>query len=154
MKENNGAGRPSVYSDEIAEYICEQLMIGRSLRQICEDDGMPHRATVIRWMGKLPEFATKCACARDEQADLMDDKIIECVDALEKGSMQPDVGRVILSALQWRASKLKPKKYGDKQIVDVNIDMSISDRLERASKIIEGRVVKPALLPVIDQDSD
>lgn len=62
-------------------------------------------------------FATKCARARELQADLMDDRIIQLIEDVnvENASAM----RVKLSALQWRAAKLAPKKYGDKQEVEL-----------------------------------
>jgi hypothetical protein len=107
-------GRPSLYTEPLAERICEELMAGNSLRKICEADDMPDRVTVIRWMGKDEAFATKCARARDEQADLMDDRILDVVNKCEDGKLDPHVAKVVMSGLQWRAMKLKPKKYGDK----------------------------------------
>src|SRR5690349_3004915 len=41
---------PSLYSAEIAEQILRELRIGRSLQEICTDDGMPHRDTVSGWV--------------------------------------------------------------------------------------------------------
>jgi hypothetical protein len=106
------AGRPSSYSEEIAENIIGGLMDGRSLVQICEDEGMPNRRTVLRWMENDGDFAARCARAREMQADLMDDKIASLIDNVTPESAPAD--RVKLAALQWRASKLAPKKYGDK----------------------------------------
>jgi len=42
-------GRPSLYSEEMAERICEGLREGMSLVKICSADNMPGRATVMRW---------------------------------------------------------------------------------------------------------
>lgn len=110
------AGRPSSYSEDLADSICEQLASGQSLRQICDQPGMPHRITVIRWQESNEDFATKCARAREEQADYMDDLILEVANNCTPETAQAD--RVKISAYQWRASKLKPKKYGDKQQVE------------------------------------
>src|SRR5271169_4511560 len=49
-------GRPSAYSDKIAEAICDRLVDGESLRAICADPGMPARATVFRWLASNQEF--------------------------------------------------------------------------------------------------
>lgn len=104
--------RQSLYSAEIAEIVCERLTLGESLRQICADESMPNRSTVIRWMGADPAFATKCARARAEQADLMDDLILEVAHKCTPETAAAD--RVKISAYQWRASKLNAKKYGEK----------------------------------------
>lgn len=41
---------PSLYTNEIAEHILRELRLGRSLQEICSDDGMPHRDTVSGWV--------------------------------------------------------------------------------------------------------
>jgi hypothetical protein len=105
-------GRPSLFTDELADMICDRLMDGRSLRQICTDADMPHRLTIIRWTGENEAFATKCARARAMQADLMDDMILDVANACTNDTALAD--RVKISAYQWRASKLAPKTYGDK----------------------------------------
>lgn len=105
-------GRPSKYSDELAEAIADYLMDGMSMVQICNLEGMPNRRTVLRWMESDAAFATRCARAREMQADLMDDKIIHLIDEVTPENATSS--RVKLAALQWRASKLAPKKYGDR----------------------------------------
>ena len=82
------------------------------MRMICEADNMPHRATVIRWMAENADFATKCARAREFQSDVMDDLILDTANACTSETAQAD--KVKIAAYQWRASKLAPKKYGDK----------------------------------------
>ncbi|MDQ3024672.1 MAG: hypothetical protein M3R04_09885 [bacterium] len=94
------------------------------MRQVCEDEGMPHRATVLRWMGEDEAFATKCARARALQADIMDDKVLEVADACTDETATAD--RIKIMAYQWRASKLAPKKYGDK----LDVGMGQSENLQ------------------------
>lgn len=110
-------GRPSKRTPEMEEAIINGLMDGLSLVQICASDNMPNRRTILRWMEDDEAFATRCARAREIQADLMDDKIIQLIEDVnvENASAM----RVKLSALQWRAAKLAPKKYGDKQEVEL-----------------------------------
>lgn len=109
-------GRPSKRTPEMEEAIINGLVDGFSLVQICAGDNMPNRRTILRWMEDDQAFATRCARAREIQADLMDDKIIQLIDDVnvENASAM----RVKLAALQWRAAKLAPKKYGDKQEVE------------------------------------
>lgn len=109
-------GRPSKRTPEMEEAIINGLMDGYSLVQICAPDNMPNRRTILRWMEDDEAFASKCARAREIQADLMDDKIIQVIE--EVNTENAPAMRVKLAALQWRASKLAPKKYGDKQEVE------------------------------------
>lgn len=111
-KRKAATGRPSLYSEELAERIANELMEGKSLVKICDAEDMPHRRTVLRWMEADESFATKCARARIWQADLMDDKINDLIESCTAESAPAD--RVKLAAMQWRAAKLLPKKYGDK----------------------------------------
>lgn len=106
-------GRQTDFTPELADEICDRLMDGESLIRICRDENMPHRRTVIRWMEKDPEFATRCARARVEQGDAVAEEITEVLEAVKSGDIPADVGRVVVSGLQWKAAKLAPKVYGD-----------------------------------------
>ena len=53
--------------------------------------------------------------------------------------LNPKAGSVVISAFQWRASKLNPKKYGDKLAHtgadgEGPIEISIAQRLSQARK--------------------
>lgn len=103
-------GRPSDYSQEIAAVICQRLIEGESLRKICTDETMPGRTTVLDWLDVHEDFRARYARAREAQADYMDDLILDTAGACTPESSPAD--RVKIGAYQWRAEKLKPKKYG------------------------------------------
>lgn len=109
------SGRVS-YSPELAEKILDRISEGESLRRICADEGMPDRRTVLRWLEADQELATKCARARELQADSIFDELREIA---EDGNPE-DVQRAKLrvSTLQWMAAKLAPKRYGDKLVAE------------------------------------
>lgn len=117
-------GRPSDYTPELADKICELISEDNTYEQIAAIDGMPSKSTIIRWLGLHEDFETKCARARQIQADSIDNRIGSVIDKTETGLLAPDIARVVLSGLQWRASKKDPKKYGDKQ------DLNITGKLE------------------------
>lgn len=117
-------GRPSTYNDDIAAEICSRLAKGQSLNSMCKLDHMPDITTVYEWMFKHPSFSQKYAKAREDQADTMADEIQEIVDE-EPERVQSEYGsyvdsgyvankRLRIDARKWIASKLKPKRYGDK----------------------------------------
>jgi hypothetical protein len=108
-------GRPSLYTEEIAEEICARLADGFSLLAICREDSMPTTRTVYRWLDDNEDFCRKYIRARERQghshAALAVEAAIEAKDA--------QLGRLAYDALKWHASKLAPKVYGDKTEVVV-----------------------------------
>ena len=111
-------GRPTVYNEKLGEAILERLMDGESLRRICMKPNMPHRATVLRWMGSIEGFATKSAHARVIQADALMDDMADIENQTLAGKLDPAAARAVLSSKQWRAAKLAPKKYGDRHVLE------------------------------------
>ncbi len=114
-------GRPSSYTKEIGTAICERLALGQALTTICADDAMPPYGTVLRWRTEREDFREMYARAREDQADTLVDEILEAVRAdtdrdefgrVDGGAVQAK--RLMVDALKWRASHLKPKVYGDK----------------------------------------
>jgi hypothetical protein len=129
-------GRPTAFCEQLADAICERLMDGQSLREICSAEEMPHRSTVIRWMEAYPSFATRVAHCRDMQADLMDDLVLEVARNCTPETAAAD--KVKIAAYQWRASKLAPKKYGNRLGVDLEASQKfvpLSELMEKAQAV-------------------
>lgn len=122
-------GRPSSFTQEVADAICDGLVEGNSLRSICKADSMPSAATVCRWLGSHDAFREQYARAREAQADTLFDEILDIADDNSRDSKT--VGRegeeyevcntefvqrakLRVDARRWMAGKLQPKKYGDK----------------------------------------
>lgn len=97
---------------------------------------MPARQTVIRWQHKHPEFATECARARLNTADLMDEKVMEVVEKVESGELEPDAAKVMLSGIMWRASKLDPSRYADNN-KGTSVNVSLHNHLELSEERIK-----------------
>jgi hypothetical protein len=122
------AGRPSSYTDEMAQVICDRIASGESLRKICESSGMPNKKTVLAWLKNEnnSQFRTHYAQAREEQADFYAAEIVEISDDGSNDTYTDDDGnvrtnsevvarsRLRVDARKWYASKLAPKKYGDR----------------------------------------
>lgn len=110
-----GRGRPSSYTDEIADQICERLAEGESLVVICRSEGMPSYSSISRWLldEKRDDFRAKYALARATQADYLADQMQVIADECD----DPAKARLQIDTRKWHASKLAPKKYGDKVTV-------------------------------------
>jgi len=118
-------GRPSNYSQKVAQEICKRLGNGESLRRICTSPGMPSKTSVMRWLDVNLEFREQYARAREMQAEHWAEEILEIADDSRNDFIEKD-GRPALNAeninrsrlrvdtRKWLMSKLLPKKFGDK----------------------------------------
>lgn len=106
------AGRPSSYSEDLANLILDRLEAGESLTDICAEPGMPSMRTVLRWAAEHAGFCHEYSRAREAQAERMDDSIQKEAEATTPENAHAQ--RVKIDALKWRAAKMAPKKFGDK----------------------------------------
>lgn len=90
--------------------ICERIAKGESLRSICAGEGMPAASTVCLWTTEDEAFGEQYARAQEARAQHYAEEIVAIADE-EKA---PDDRRVRIDARKWVASKLLPKRYGDK----------------------------------------
>ncbi|ENS9609684.1 hypothetical protein GHA29_002198, partial [Neisseria gonorrhoeae] len=105
-------GRPTDYTKDMADKICEKIANGRSLRSICAEDGVPPMKTIYRWLEANEEFRHQYARAREKQADYFAEEIIEIADSAQAESAAVSKAKLQIDARKWAASKIAPKKYG------------------------------------------
>lgn len=125
-KRKVSVGRPTTYTEATVDRICGEIASGRSLRSICEDDGMPNATTVFLWLSKHEEFSKRYTRAREAQADAMLEEILTIADDGENDTYTDDEGgvrvehdviarsKLRVDTRKWAMSKLSPKKYGEK----------------------------------------
>lgn len=121
-------GRPTDYTTELAIDICSRISQGQSVVTISKQEGMPHQSTIYDWLAKYPEFTERYAKARELQADIFAEEILEIADTGKNDWMEsndPDnIGykvngeaiqrsKLRIDTRKWLAGKLRPKKYGD-----------------------------------------
>lgn len=107
-------GRPAnadLDDPAVVEAICDRLIAGKSMADICKDADMPAESTVYLKMAKDEAFRSAIARARELQQDAEIDRTIDMADAATGDDWQ--VVKLRIWARQWRAMKLSPKKYGD-----------------------------------------
>ena len=152
-------GRPSIYNPELAAQICEHIAQGKSLRTIAEMEGTPHQATIMAWLdGSHPDFSEQYARAREAQADKLAEETLLIADESSQdtyvdadGNVKTNTEAIQRSKLRvdtrkWLASKMAPKKYGDKVAIGgaddlgpvqtVTKEMTDAERAVRLSRAI------------------
>lgn len=83
-----------------------------SIVDISKEEWCPSQPTIYRRMASDESFESRIAFARSAQQDYEADKCVEMADKATNEDWQ--VVKLRIWARQWRASKLAPKKYGDK----------------------------------------
>lgn len=157
-------GRPTIFTQELADSICERLACGESMRSVCRDDDMPAISTVFKWMREKDGFSEQYDRAKEESADALTEDMLYIADNEAQNPVLVDGvpleidGKIVkatdsasvaharlrVDTRKWAASKLKPKKYGDlKQVehsggIELNglTDDQLTDRLTAALKTL------------------
>lgn len=144
-------GRPTDYTEEVGNRICELLAQGKSLNSICKASDMPDDSTVYRWLlathnTDLDGFRDNYAQAREIQYQRMADEILDIaddgrndyvLDNSEEGDLcrvNPEAigrSRLRVDTRKWFMSKVLPK-FKDKQE-----DAPKSDMADVISKLID-----------------
>lgn len=111
--------------------VCEKIATTHyGLVKICKEVGMDVH-TFYNWLDDSPANNQRYARAREMQADLLVEQIIEISDdsrhdtlITEKGEVENkewvNRSRLMVDSRKFLAAKLRPKKYGDK--IDVTTD--------------------------------
>lgn len=157
-KESKPMGRPSDYTPELAATICGELASGKSMRTVCLAEDMPAMSTVFLWLRKHPEFSEQYAQAKAEAADALVEEMLdisddgtndwmevhdkdgECIGYKVNGE-HVQRSRLRVDTRKWIASKLKPKKYGDK--LDMNHGIQPDNPLATLLGQVQGKTLMP-----------
>ncbi|SCB60776.1 hypothetical protein GA0061105_11315 [Rhizobium aethiopicum] len=142
-------GRPTKFSQALAEKICARIADRESLRSICRDEDMPAKSTVLSWLADEDKaaFRARYALAREIMADSFVDEIVEIADNssddwIEKKNAAGETtgwqenGEAIrrsqlrIATRQWVAEKLRPKKYSAKVEAGEAVTGEVSQLLE------------------------
>jgi hypothetical protein len=97
---------------------------------------MPVQTTIFRWLRERTEFKQQYELAKEESAEALADEMNyiadhECTKDGEVDSTAIAHAKLRIDTRKWAASKLKPKKYGDKvQNENVNVEMTHEQWLE------------------------
>lgn len=130
-------GRPTIFTQELADVICELLAMGWSMRKVVEQGEeetgvqMPAIRTIFKWLRENESFMHQYARAKEEAVeaemelanDIAEDGRNDWMEIQDKNgtvvgwrvngeAVQRSKLRVDL--IKWKASKLKPRKYGEK----------------------------------------
>lgn len=126
-------GRPSLLDDEVlVNEILDRLADGEGLWKICQDPRMPSRGTILRWaaddsQGFRDKYARAMNIGMDSQVDDAEriardgsNDWMETEDGAVLNHEHIQRSRLIVDTIKWKASKIAPKKYGDRIAQEVS----------------------------------
>lgn len=135
-------GRRSTYDPKAVETLLEELASGRTLSDVCRDEGMPPESTVRSWaLDDREGFFARYTRAREIGYHRMADEIIDISDDGHNDWMErngeDDAGwvtngenlqrsRLRVDSRKWMVSKALPKLYGDKVQHEVDGELKVN----------------------------
>lgn len=141
MTNKNKGGRPTIYSEELADLICERVATHDvGLNRICSMYGdLPHVRTIMLWRFNNSGFAEKYRQAKMAQAELLAESLNELCENIQSyvdsdGVERVDAGmiarqRLKVDTIKWQATKLVPKVYGMPSKEATTTGLSVVERL-------------------------
>ena len=140
-------GRPTKYTQELADKVCSELADGNSMRTVCLAEEMPDKSTIFRWIRTHEEFRDQYTKAKEEGVEAWAEESMDIADDGSNDWMQThdkdnegyrangeniQRSKLRIETRKWFASKLKPKKYGDKHQIEHSGGIGLSDMSEDA----------------------
>lgn len=120
--------------DKLLSIIFDKILNGKPVRDVLKEEGMPDVTTFYRWIDEDVEKAKQYVRACEGRADAIFDEIIKIADDSERDFVEQTLtddikissfnsehvqrSRLRIDARKWIASKLNPKKFGDKTIIE------------------------------------
>lgn len=117
---------PALFTQELADRICEEIAAGSSIAKVCEAEDMVTARTIFKWLRdkEKAEFKVALELAKEERAHLLAEDTLRIAD-LEVGDVSTEHGshkdaaevqdkRLRVETRKWFAAKLLPRVYADK----------------------------------------
>jgi len=119
----------------VEEYLIDlnatQAAIRAGYSEKTAQEGFPNRSTVYRWLREHDEFRNNYARASDDRAESIFEEMLDIADGAEEETASIAKARLQIDARKWILSRMNPKKFSDKQTVEMTganggpIDMSL-----------------------------
>lgn len=120
-------GRPSEYSKELIEEICNVISSSsKGIKLLCKENShWPNKDTIFTWLKNNKEFSDQYARAKKCQVEFLVDEILEIADDASHDQLINSEGKTIfnpqavnrarlkIDTRKWLACKLVPRVYSN-----------------------------------------
>jgi hypothetical protein len=138
IKAKHAGGRSSEYTEEIGNRICELISTTPvGLGELCgRIKDLPAPSTIRLWRLYNAEFSAQYARAKLIQADILAE---DCLDIASCSTPETyTVDRLQIDTRKWLASKLLPKQYGDKVLLEQKTEEN--DALKEELRVLRAKL--------------
>jgi len=106
-------------TEKVRTELCRRLAEGESLRSICIDEDLPAISTVLLAVVQDRDgFSEQYMQARAAGGFSHADRVIDTVDRVAAGEIDPQSARAMLDGLKWAAERMAPKHHSARQEID------------------------------------
>ena len=115
----------SHYTVRIGDMICQEVALGRTLKDALTKVGFlaPSMPTVWKWMDENDDFRHKMDRARQLQADMMTDRMLELANEVLTKPSAASAYKVASDIMKSLAEVRNPGKYGPKMVHEIKAPM-------------------------------
>lgn len=107
-------GRPSEYTPEMADLICQRVReCGTLLEAVEKHRELPASPTIYRWLSQNEDFRAKYTRVREDVMEMWADEIVAVAN---DSTLEPNDRRIKIDTKKWLMSKIAYRRYGDKLI--------------------------------------
>ncbi|MDE2103193.1 MAG: hypothetical protein KGL39_38460 [Patescibacteria group bacterium] len=132
-------GRPSRYTNVLADSICERIACGETLVAICRGEGIPNISTVLRWLSEGSPYASfreNYARAKQLRLEVMAEEIQQIADECRPGEKTKKKHVAWLCAACQRDARWQGKRW-----VHSEDGSPICDGVQKPEEITEDETV-------------
>ncbi len=162
----------TTYTEDIAKIICDGITNGNSTRKMLREFNID-MSVWCDWVNKNPELRDMYHEAKLNCAEYYAEDVLIIADEKPQTFLNKDGNEQIdnawvnnqktrVQARQWAASMLNPKKYGNQSNVTVDVNVKLSERLDKilkdvtndSNKMIENNVTDAIVNNSIETDTN
>ena len=117
IKRIKSVGRPTTYTQKMADDFCKRITEGQTITRACKDLGISLMA-IYRWRDKYPEFRERYTRAKEDQATSL---ISQLVDEFQDNLTNENAlaARTKSDLYRWIAARQNPAEFSDVKKIEL-----------------------------------
>lgn len=128
-----GSVEVAAYDPEIMLRVCDGIIDGKTIKDICSQPGIVSYGTILRWIVAYPEAARSFQAARELSSYTLDDEALAMVREIRDEPGSPQRVRafdVAVNHMRWVAARRNPRVYSERAAMKITVPIQINTSLD------------------------